>query len=82
MKTLDKLRAQLAELEATRPEMPRDLPPDHPRFVAFRNALQAFVDRKQLLQAQISAALCPIEFGKRTERPLAALRPAPMRLRQ
>lgn len=80
--SLDSLRAQLAELKASWPELPRPFDPNSKAAIRYQRQVQQLVDRKALLEAKINAALCPVEFGNRERRPLAALRPAPVRLRQ
>lgn len=76
------LTQQLLELEASWPEMPRGVLPEDPRFVAWHHDFQRHVDRKQLVLAQINAAMHPVTTHVIQERPMAALKPLPSRLRQ
>ena len=80
--TVRALTLELQELEANRPEMPRGLDPEHPLFVTWHHAFQKHVSRKHLLIAQINGAMHPIETRVIQERPMAALKPLPSRLRQ
>ena len=76
------LSAELRELEANRPEMPRGLDAEHPLFVAWHHAFQAHVDRKMRLLSKLTAAMNPLDIRTRQDRPLAALPAHPYRLRQ
>ena len=80
--SLELLHAELAEVEASRPEMPRGLDSSHPQFVAWHKAFSKYATRKARIESKITAFLNPVETRKRQERPLAAL-PAPrLRMRQ
>jgi len=81
--TVEALTRELQELEAQRPEMPRGLHAEHPKFIEWHQAFQAHVDRKQQLLSRITAHLYPIETGVRQERPIPAeFNSHPVRLRR
>ena len=76
------LSAELRELEAHRPEMPRGLDSKDPVFVAWHHDFQAHVDRKVRILAKLTAAMCPLDLRTRQDRPMAALQRLPSRIRQ
>lgn len=81
--SVETLTRELQEMEAQRPEMPRGLAADHPEFVAWPQAFQKHVDRKQLLLSKITAHLHPVEVRVRQERPIPAeFNRPPARLRR
>ncbi len=76
------LAQELLELEAARPEMPRGLTPEDPRFIAWHQDFQKHVDSKVELLKKINGHLYPIDTTTIQERPMAACRPRTPRLRQ
>jgi len=78
----DLLREQLASHLRIRPDMPRPFRKDSAEGIAFHRALSAWTQTKETLEQRITVAECPIDFGQRQARPLAALPPRPARIRR
>jgi len=76
------LREQLAAHRLARPEMPRPFRKDRAEGIAFPRGPPAWTPPKAPLEQRLTVAECPIDFGQRQARPLAALPPRPARIRR